>query len=249
MSFEEIASIIIIPVLALVSVFSQSPDLKSGLTKRAVIFIAVSLGILGFSVIAGLQNMWDKNSSEKQIVGLNDSVSKLNKTIEYTADKIDEIGLSIDENTGKLLLMDSALLKKEFSQVFNITTVDVTPIENERLLAAVNFSVSLKDDILSISPKSGTWAHAYFIYDTSGFGIIDNITQGQGSIGREQLTFEGKNYITYRGRIYNRSIYPGNPIKLIMRQPYKKFIIFGDDGVLHARYIYENGKVRWIPED
>ena len=84
-------------------------------------------------------------------------VIQLQDTLNKTRDSLFKIGLGIDERTGKILVLDSQILKT------------VLKLKKPGLPDSINFSIQRKGDTLSIAPKEGVWALCYVYLDANHF--------------------------------------------------------------------------------
>jgi hypothetical protein len=122
---------------------------------------------------------------------------------------------------------------------------------NPTLLSdSINFQYNFKNDTLRVIPKQGTWVHAYFAFDTSNSVKFNaSLNEGMGTANVvDKISVNGKILNTHIIKIFDRPVYKGAPITLSLSDNIHRYIIFGDEGIPSKRYIYQNGKVRWIPE-
>lgn len=242
----EIIKIFILPLSGFILTISQLIKLKNGVDKINSFYLVVGLIVLGVSIYNEADNSSDKKKLKESIVILQDSVTKISDTLISVKDTLVNIGLSIDEKTGRLLVMDSQLLKKEFIQVFNYNN---TPISSE-IPDSDNYTVIRRKDSLFLYPRKGTWVHGYFAHDTTDSKtFIAHLSEGMGTPDLfDPISVNGKTYNTHIWKMYNRAVYADKPIALKLIGYADKYIIFGDEGIPSKRWIYESGKVRWIPE-
>lgn len=142
------------------------------------------------------------------------------------------------------------MLKKEFKQVFNYQTQYFTaPIG---IPDQENFVATVKRDTLYLYPKEGNWSHGYVAFDLSeGELVQQRVNYGEGTsmfMGGINLNVGNKTYITYVVKIHEKAVWRNSPIRVAL-VGFTNYIIFGDEGAVSKRWMYQNGKVTWVPED
>ncbi len=233
----------IIPIVA--GLYEAKKEKKFTIKAKWELFIGIVV------ILLSLNNSLNEKVSLSTINGQNDTlklkVGSLTDTLRTTRDSLIKIGLSIDNKTGHISIMDSQILKK----VLQLRNISVTiPIEQKGLSDSANYTFRLKYDTLYLSPKEGTWAHGYIAFDTSnGIPFERMMHEGEGT-GNEvdKINVNGKIYMTHLVKIFDRAVYKAEPISLRMSGQLKRYIIFGDEGIPTKRWIYQNDKVKWIPE-
>lgn len=259
MTTAQLVYIAIVPFLMLLLLFFQSPSFLNKLSLKNICFILVALAVMGFAIYDGLDKVSSETEYKCQIKQLNDSITTVKDTLI-------KIGLGIDEKTGKILVLDSQLLAKEFTQVVNIINntyqyqAPASPPLNQapvylrvpanEMEDSANVRLVVRNDSLYIYPKTGTWVHAYYAHDTANSKqFIANFTEGMSTPNVvDPITINGKTYNTHIWKIFDRAVYTTNPIRLNIKGYKNRYIIFGDEGMPSKRWIFQSGKLTWIPD-
>src|SRR6476620_5793820 len=90
--------------------------------KKSFAF-SIAFSVLVITFIKGCNDASNaKLYSKRQdsLIILHSEMRIIRDTLNSTRDTLIKIGIGIDEKTGKILVMDSQLLKKEFTKVFNV---------------------------------------------------------------------------------------------------------------------------------
>jgi hypothetical protein len=249
MPIEEIFKIAIAPILTVVLLLYQTPFKK--FNARNVSFCILILLIMSVSTREGCDKYYTQLAYEKDISKLEDSLQSIKDTLTLVKDTLLKVGLSIDEKTGRLLIMDSQLLKKEFTKVFNITVIPSPIVPTiEGIADSNNYTAFVRNDSFFAAPKVGTWVRAYYAHDTSRSELfIKNFTEGMGTPNEvDKFVINGRTYNTHMWKINDRTVYKGSPMRLNIAGYENRYIIFGEEGNPAKRWIFRSGKVYWIPD-
>jgi hypothetical protein len=142
-------------------VISQWNTEKRKKLKRALAF-SITFFVFVVTIIKGCNDISSATLYSKR----QDSLGMLQDTLRITRDTLIKIGIGIDDKTGRLLVLDRQLLKKEFTKVFNVTYITNEPPK----YTSETFTNSIYPSIrLSHVPIEGT--ETYFI---NGVFISDN---------------------------------------------------------------------------
>jgi hypothetical protein len=201
--------------------------------------------IVGFFIV--LLSINDNINKGREHVAFNDkiktldsNISVLRDTIRASRDSLSRIGLKIDKTTGRIEVVDSQILKAVLRMQPPSTGVP----------DSLNFEIRINHDTLIIYPKEGSWSHGYVAFDTiNSQCILDHMYMGMGpSRPVDKIVVDGKTYVTHVLVAFAISTHKGQPWGLKLCNQLNRYIIFGEDGDVSKRYIYKNGKVKWIPE-
>jgi hypothetical protein len=198
------------------------------ITRQSLFEFIVGALVLFVSINDNMNNAAERRRNSNSLKSLHD-------TLTNSRDTLLKIGIGIDEKTGKLLILDSQLLKKEFAKETS---------DSDNVVAI------LKNDSLYLYPKKGTWVHAYYAHDTANSAVfMSNFTEGMGTpYPVDKIHAGGKTYLTHLWKLYDRAVYKGSPIRLNMKNYENRYIIFGDEGIPSKRWIFQFGRVKWIPD-
>lgn len=179
----------------------------------------------------------------------------------------------IENNTSSLLQQriidstDNANFRKYLKDTFGIekrgdtaivvnktqylSVVKPAQLKDTALADSLNYFFKLSKDTLFLSPLQGVWIHGFIAIDTTNYQNLEEIINDGMYISSpnplDVIYADGKVYNTYLWNVY-RAVYKKEPVYLNINNYGKnRYVIFGDQGT-SKRYIYKNGKVRWIPE-
>ena len=227
---------VIIPILVLVTVVIPFLKLKEGAEKASIIIVGIL--IMGFSIYIS--------------VDTNDTINGIsNNTNTLLAQRKSD---SINNSTFQQYLKDTFGIERKGNtaiKIINNTTNNYQASKKDEALSdSINYFFKLRNDTLAISPKEGTWVHAYIAFDTvNGKSFEGLLHEGMGTSNwADKINVNGKIYLTHLFKMYDRAVYNTSPIELNMAGHLNRYIIFGDEGIPRKRYIYKHGKVNWIPE-
>ena len=116
------------------------------------------------------------------------------------------------------------------------------------------FSFLHNKDTLILYPKNGVWVKPFLSFDAKLDKVNGGVYQSDGmgkpystKSGPSEITnVNGKNYKTisvFMNIVRSKSY----PLIIDMKGYKNQYIIFGDSADPNKRYIYQKGKVRWIP--
>ncbi len=235
-----------IPILGFTLVVLSAISLKEGITRKKIIEIAVCLLIMGFSIWASIDN--------------SETINDIGKSNSLLQTKLDDLleKRRVDSNNNVVFqkyLKDTFGIERRgdkpvkiyFTQTKNYFS---TSQENKNISDSINFIIKKSGDILYISPKEGTWVHAYFAFDTTNSSHFSSmLDEGVGTPSIvDKITLNNKTLNTHIIRITDRPVYKEEPIKLNMSGYQNGYLIFGEQGDTKKRYFYKQGKVIWIPQ-
>ena len=109
---------LILPILGFLIILFNLPDLKKGANLKNLTFLFIGLAIMGFSIYDKITDNERKNTDSSNINELKNKVSAIE-------DSLNKVGINIEDKTGKLLIIDSQLLKKKFIQIINNNTLPI----------------------------------------------------------------------------------------------------------------------------
>lgn len=232
--------------------FSKEEITKSEKIKNGLV-VGVGSFIMIFSVWnAILQFLNDKkNNSEKAY--LHTDIGNIQTTLnnKITKDSIFEIYLKdtfgIERQNNKPIIFNTRIYNLKAQQ-----PKTVPQPKTEGMPDSINYSVKLKNDTLTISPKIGVWVSPFFSFDAKNEKINDRILQVDGTVysairyPHEITVVNSKKYYTNTVNMtLTRS--KERPLVLDISADKNQYIIFGDEVFPNKRYIYDHGKVNWIP--
>ena len=116
------------------------------------------------------------------------------------------------------------------------------------------FSFLHNKDTLILYPKNGVWVKPFLSFDAKLDKVNGGVYQPDGmgkpystKSGPSEITnVNGKNYKTisvFMNIVRSKSY----PLIIDMKGDKNQYIIFGDSADPNKRYIYQKGKIRWIP--
>lgn len=219
---------------------------KDWYKKENGFMLFIGIVTMGFSWYQNWTNseQTDTMSSNLETVLKNQKIDSTNNA-EFQKYLKDSIGIQREGN--KANVVSNTNLTKYYNQ-YNITqTLNTT----EGAPDSLNYIVSRRNDSLFISPKNGTWSHGYVAFDTTnGDSFEADMSTGMGTaFPVDKISVNNnKTFNTHIFKMYDRAVYDKSPIILNMRSSPDRYIIFGDEGIPRKRYIYQNRKVKWIPE-
>jgi hypothetical protein len=116
------------------------------------------------------------------------------------------------------------------------------------------FSFLHNKDTLILYPKNGVWVKPFLSFDAKLDTINGGVYQSDG-MGKAYPTKSGPSEITNVNGINYKTISvfmnivrsKSYPLIIDMKGDKNQYIIFGDSADPNKRYIYQKGKVRWIP--
>jgi hypothetical protein len=228
-----------LPILGFILVISSAYYLKKEeVTTKKIIELVAGFLIMGFSIWASIENS-----------GKLDKISSTNSGLKLKLDEIIDKRM-IDSN-------NNATFQKYLKDTFGIERQGDKPVKlyfnntknyfpTVQQIQTIN---GISDYIIYITPKEGSWVHAYFAFDTTQSSkFAEMLEEGMGTPNVvDKVTVNNKILNTHLIKIYDRAVYKGEPIKLNISAFKNGFIIFGEQGNPSKRYFYKNGKVRWIP--
>lgn len=245
MSFPDIS----LPVLAFLITLFLLPSVKDGVKSIHWIIGALSLMVMGFT-------LWNSHSNSETNVQIRESLSSAQKDREID---------SINDASFQRFMKDSFGIERQGNQaeIINHNLYDnrktyntinsplISPfINNDATNYELRFSKT--KDSLIIYPKNGVWIKPFISFDINKRGINEGLFQGDGmsleTTGVTEVTnIEGINYNTltvFCSLIRDRQM----PMYLDISGDKKQYIIFGDASSPEKRYLYQNGKIKWIPK-
>lgn len=230
----------IIPALSLglilIEVFlDDSPKFKR--------FALICIGVLtfGFSFWAAWQNSDDvKELKDHANLILDGRRSDSINNAEFQIYLKDTFGLERKGNSA--IITNTVTIKNILNNI-----LEAEPKQNQD---STNVYFKFSNKNLYVAPKSGTWAHAYYMIDTGlAMQNLNMINEGYGIMGvTATFEFDGKKIDFGSGRLYDRAVFIKEPMHLDLSGAPYQYIIFGDQGFPDRRWIFKDGKVKWYPE-
>lgn len=244
-------SFIYIPVLLILIAVISSFKFK----YRGLILIIISAFTILISCIKGCDDITTNNLNKSHSNFLDTTIINLRDSLKGLHISLDSIGLKIDEKTGKILVIDSQILKRFLSQnkiIVNNNFYNQPSINDDSI--NYGFYYLHNKDTLVIYPNKGVWVKPFLSFDAKLDKVNGGVYQSDG-MGKAYSTKSGPSEITnVNGENYKTiSVYmnivrsKSYPIILDMSGDKNQYIIFGDAADPNKRYIYQHGKVRWIP--
>jgi hypothetical protein len=209
--------------------------------------IILSIAVFGATLISMFLSSADKEKDKSTIKNLKDNSDKM------IADRVTD---STNNAAFQRYLKDTFGIGRYGNRpiITNITTIN-NVIKNFSLsdkkfsVDSVNVFLKTKGDIISVAPKEGTWAHAFFYVDSSLSKNNTNIVnEGMGPYYPYQsILINGKKSIYSRYIIDDRAVYLDYPMNINLSGAPQQYVIFGDQGYTGRRWLYKDGKVTWYP--
>ena len=122
-----------LPILALIPIGIAVYKAKNKKRKEAWINFIIGAFVLLLSINDSANDKHDKKANADSLSAVHSQIIILGDTIHDMRDYLLKVGLSIDLKTGQLLIIDSQLLKRRFTQIINNYTT-ILPSGNEQRL-------------------------------------------------------------------------------------------------------------------
>lgn len=225
----------VIPVLVFILVVIRIYFSKELWYKKENVWeIVIGIFVMGFSI-------WVSVQTSETTGTLNSSMGKLLE--QRTHD-------SINNANFQKYLKDSLGIdrKGNIPVIVNRTIYNTFHEEKPKqngLPDSLNYFFKISKDTFFVAPRQGSWAKPIVLFDTS---VHPHLDMGYGNISPRKIKIENKNYTLDFSMAWTEVPSIEEPYRVMVDKIKFKFLIFGDDANRNKRYIYENGKVRWIPE-
>jgi hypothetical protein len=202
--------------------------------------IAIGIVICGFSIWSSVNNSQYAETLQSSVDKLiekrdNDSIGN-SHFYKYLKDTfgIEKVG-----NEAKIVNRNTFIKNVTINNSYSPVTLP----DNSQ-----NYFYKFSGDSLLIYPKSGTWIRPFLSFDYEWYNKNGDISQEDGMINTipKQINVRDKKYnIVSYIMSYPRS--KDHPLIINIKGAKGQSIIFGDYVDAEKRYLYENGKVYWIP--
>ena len=240
---------IFIAFFALISTIISAKDIANKQSTKKdrirdwwLIFVAALIMVLT------VWNLFIQSSNEKA-----DQIEKksLHTDIKTIQSKLD-IQLKNDNNFESWLKNTYGIERKGDTAIVYNTNIyySKAPKQNvDGIPDSINYSFKLIKDTLVVFPKEGVWVKPFFSFDQKLFKANGEIYQSDGteySIPYDITTVNNKKLHTITVDMsLTRS--KERPLVMNISGDKNQYVIFGDEATPSKRYIYEHGKINWIP--
>ena len=235
----------VIPVLVFILVIRKVYLSKVQWYKKENIFeIIIGILIMGFSIWSSLQTSDASQTLNSQLtLLLEQRTSDSSNNASFQRYLKDSIGLERKGNKASIVNQTAYNLNVQ-------TTPKEKTLSLSQLTASENygFKFSTTGDSLIVYPKAGIWIKPFLSYETSLESKNQHIFQesGIGTSNQTPIVVRNKEYIV--STIFTTTTRSNQrPLIIDISGARNQSIFFGDDADAEKRYLFEKGKIYWVP--